>query len=116
MPADRRPDNTLAKRRRGARLILKRLTKLYADIGTALSYTDPWQLLVATVLSAQTTDENVNKVAFEVRFSRQGGRENMNWTGGQGGPDVVFEKEPYATTMQKLTIGIVKWLPIESQL
>ena len=61
-------------------------------------------------------EENVNKVAFEVRFSRQGGRENMKWMGGQNGPDVVLEKEPNATTMQKLTVGIVKWLPIESQL
>jgi endonuclease-3 len=31
-------------------------------MGTALDYDDPWQLLVVTVLSAQTTDENVNKV------------------------------------------------------
>ncbi|CAD7838680.1 MAG: Cardiolipin synthase (EC 2.7.8.-) phosphatidylethanolamine-utilizing, bacterial type ClsC [Olavius algarvensis Delta 4 endosymbiont] len=66
--------------------------------------------------AAKNFEENVNKVAFEVRFSRQGGRQNMQWVGGQGGPDVVFEKEPYATTMQKLTVGIVKWLPIESQL
>jgi len=34
----------------------------YPDAGTALEYDDPWQLLVATVLSAQTTDENVNRV------------------------------------------------------
>ena len=61
-------------------------------------------------------EDNVNKVAFEVSFSRNGGRENMKGTGGQGGRDVVWEKEPYATTMQKLTVGIVKWLPIESQL
>ena len=58
----------------------------------------------------------MGKVAFEVSFSRDTGRENMKWTGGQGGPDVVMEKEPYATTMQKLTVGILKWLPIESQL
>ena len=31
-------------------------------------------------------------------------------------PDVVMEKEPYATTFQKLTVGILKWLPIDSQL
>ena len=66
--------------------------------------------------AAKNFEENVNKVAFEVRFSRQGGRENMKWMGGRDGPDVVLEKEPYATTMQKLTVGIVKWLPIESQL
>ena len=49
--------------RRHARTILGRLKKRYPDIGTALEYEDPWQLLVVTVLSAQTTDENVNRVA-----------------------------------------------------
>ncbi|NQV07514.1 endonuclease III [bacterium] len=48
--------------RRNARTILDRLVKRYPEMGTALDYVDPWQLLVATVLSAQTTDENVNKV------------------------------------------------------
>jgi endonuclease-3 len=48
--------------RRAARVILNRLKKRYPEIGTALDYADPWQLLVATVLSAQTTDEMVNKV------------------------------------------------------
>jgi hypothetical protein len=66
--------------------------------------------------AAKNFEDNVNKIAFEVSFSRQGGRENMHWTGGMGGPDVVLEKEPYASTMQKMTVGIVKFLPIESQL
>ena len=66
--------------------------------------------------SARHFEGYVNKVAFEVSFSREGGSQNMHWTGGQGGPDVVMEKEPYATTMQKLMVGILKWLPIESQL
>ena len=55
--------------RRNARTILGRLKKLYPDIGTALDYRDPWQLLVATVMSAQTTDEQVNKVT-PVLFAR----------------------------------------------
>jgi len=42
--------------------ILHRLERQYPSIGTALHYDDPWQLLVSTVLSAQTTDDNVNKV------------------------------------------------------
>lgn len=50
-----------ALKRRAAR-ILARLAARYPVIGTALDYQDPWQLLVATVLSAQTTDENVNRV------------------------------------------------------
>ncbi len=48
--------------RRNARVILNRLKKRYPEIATALDYVDPWNLLVATVLSAQTTDANVNKV------------------------------------------------------
>jgi putative cardiolipin synthase len=66
--------------------------------------------------AAKHFEDHVNSLAFEVGFSREGGREDMQWTGGQGGPDVVMEEEPYATTMQKLTVGILKWLPIDSQL
>lgn len=42
--------------------ILKRLKKEYPDPKTALSFKDPFQLLVATILSAQATDVLVNKV------------------------------------------------------
>ncbi|HEY7704793.1 MAG TPA: endonuclease III [Acidimicrobiia bacterium] len=49
--------------------ILHRLAARYPMIGTALDYHDPWELLVATVLSAQTTDENVNRVTA-VLFTR----------------------------------------------
>jgi endonuclease-3 len=55
--------------KRNARVILRRLYKRYPEMATALAYVDAWQLLVATVLSAQTTDENVNKVA-PVLFER----------------------------------------------
>jgi endonuclease-3 len=54
------PPSPAAKRR--ARTILERLKQRYPDIGTALDYQDSWQLLVATVMSAQTTDENVNRI------------------------------------------------------
>ncbi len=52
-----------ASERGKARAVLNRLVKRYPKMGTALEYQDAWQLLVATVLSAQTTDENVNRVA-----------------------------------------------------
>lgn len=55
-----------AASRRNARTILDRLKRRYPEIGTALDYANPWQLLVATVMSAQTTDENVNRVAPEL--------------------------------------------------
>jgi endonuclease-3 len=39
-----------------------RLAREYPDADSALVRENPFQLLVATILSAQTTDENVNKV------------------------------------------------------
>jgi endonuclease-3 len=51
------------------RAVFNRLLRRYPEIGTALDYDTAWHLLVVTVLSAQTTDENVNKVA-PVLFDR----------------------------------------------
>jgi endonuclease-3 len=62
------PDPGTAARRRAAR-ILARLKLRYPEIGTALDYVNPWQLLVATVLSAQTTDDTVNRIT-PVLFNR----------------------------------------------
>ncbi|MEH2098115.1 endonuclease III [Nostoc sp. 'Peltigera membranacea cyanobiont' 213] len=42
--------------------ILTRLKRLYPDATCSLNYSTPVQLLVATILSAQCTDERVNKV------------------------------------------------------
>lgn len=41
---------------------LAELAKLYPDAKPALVYSTPYQLLVAVILSAQCTDERVNKV------------------------------------------------------
>lgn len=46
--------------------ILERLKRLYPDATCSLDYETPVQLLVATVLSAQCTDERVNKVTPEL--------------------------------------------------
>ena len=42
--------------------ILKRLEEVYIDAVPALHFVNPYQLLVATILSAQCTDVRVNKV------------------------------------------------------
>lgn len=42
--------------------ILSLLKKEYDGMGCALNYTTPFELLIATILSAQCTDERVNKV------------------------------------------------------
>jgi endonuclease-3 len=45
-----------------ARAILKKLERQHPDADTELNFTTPYELLVATILSAQCTDERVNQV------------------------------------------------------
>lgn len=49
-----------------AQRILTELEKLYPDARPALHYGSPYELLVAVILSAQCTDERVNKVTAEL--------------------------------------------------
>ena len=46
--------------------ILTELARLYPDARPALHYSSPYELLVAVILSAQCTDERVNKVTAEL--------------------------------------------------
>lgn len=46
--------------------IIKRLKREYPKPETALSYKNPFELLVATILSAQATDVHVNKVTVSL--------------------------------------------------
>src|SRR6266480_1000746 len=55
----RRPETRLGLVRR-ARKMNRILAGLYPDARTELNFASPFQLLVATVLSAQTTDVQVN--------------------------------------------------------
>jgi endonuclease-3 len=53
---------TVEDKRQHARKIVKLLQKAYPDVTCALQHVDPYQLVVATILSAQCTDERVNIV------------------------------------------------------
>ena len=55
-----------------ARAIYRRLLKLYPEAGCELDYASPFNLAVATVLSAQCTDKRVNMVTPEL-FARYPG-------------------------------------------
>jgi endonuclease III len=46
--------------------ILRRLDQLYPEATCALTHNSAWELLVATILSAQSTDANVNRVTPEL--------------------------------------------------
>ncbi|MEN8112914.1 MAG: endonuclease III [Actinomycetota bacterium] len=80
--------------RRHARVVLNRLKKRYPEIATALDYVDPWQLLVATVLSAQTTDVNVNKVT-PVLFDRWPAPEDLAAANPEEVEEVVYSTGYY---------------------
>src|SRR5579884_228185 len=53
---------TAADRRDRLQRILQELDKLFPQATCALHHKNAWELLVATILSAQCTDERVNKV------------------------------------------------------
>jgi endonuclease-3 len=53
---------TDAERRRRALRIVRRLASAYPDARCALDFRNPFELLVATILSAQCTDKKVNEV------------------------------------------------------
>jgi endonuclease-3 len=59
--AARRPQTKAAKQARVDQILLV-LDEMYPNVTCALHHTSPWELLVATILSAQCTDERVNKV------------------------------------------------------
>ena len=53
---------TAAERRARVDAILRGLDQMYPNATCALHHRNPWELLVATILSAQCTDKRVNEV------------------------------------------------------
>jgi endonuclease-3 len=53
---------TAAERQARLKKILVRLDEMYPNVTCALSHSNAWELLVATILSAQCTDKRVNLV------------------------------------------------------
>jgi endonuclease-3 len=48
--------------RKGAKAVYRILTKIYPNIRCELDFTNPLELIIATVLSAQCTDKRVNTI------------------------------------------------------
>ena len=65
------PRETRTQRAKRALRIVRALAQAYPDATCALHFDTPFQLLVATILSAQCTDVKVNEVT-EVLFRRYG--------------------------------------------
>lgn len=73
------------KKYQNAAIIIKRLEKEIPDADTALNYKTPFQLLIATILSAQCTDVRVNQVTPKL-FATFPGPEDII----KGDPDVLI--------------------------
>lgn len=56
--------------------IIEKLKKAYPDAKCSLDFTNPFELLIAVILSAQCTDERVNKVTPSI-FSKYGTPEDF---------------------------------------
>ena len=57
----KRPETYLEPEERAAE-ILRLLEKTYPEAAIALRYSNPLELLISTILSAQATDEQINKI------------------------------------------------------
>lgn len=62
----RRAKETLEEKRKRTREIIRRLKRAYPDAKCSLNHSNPFELLVATILSAQCTDERVNLVTADL--------------------------------------------------
>ncbi len=65
-PPKQPPASPVAERTRQARRVLRRLKADYPEAPCALEHQTPFQLLIATILSAQCTDERVNLVTAQL--------------------------------------------------
>ena len=63
------PRESLASKKKRAEEVCRRMEEKYGGAESALDYYNPYTLLIAVMLSAQTTDAGVNRVTPEL-FSR----------------------------------------------
>ena len=62
MSALQSKSQSAARKRQSAKKALQALKKLFPRVKTALCFSNPWELLVAVMLSARCTDKKVNEV------------------------------------------------------
>ena len=85
------PAESIKKKKIRMKNILDILKNEYPDSKCSLNYKNPFQLLVATILSAQCTDDRVNKVTSGL-FARYPNVEDMEKLSRS-----VLAKEIYST-------------------
>lgn len=72
-------------RKKEKQAIIAELEQRYQGIGTALHYNSPFELLCAVIMSAQCTDERVNKITARIfpptEYAGKDGRIDSGRTG-----------------------------------
>ncbi len=58
-------------------------------------------------------DDHINQIAFKVELVNG---DSLRWTGIEDGKEVVFDAEPYASFWKKLSVNLLRVLPIDSML
>jgi endonuclease-3 len=99
-----------AAERARARAIVRRLARAYPDWGPTLRFSNPLELLVATILAAQAQDERVNEVAAPL-FEKY--RTAADWAGARRAtlerelkPTGFFRQKTKA--VQAMSAGVVE--------
>jgi putative cardiolipin synthase len=62
-------------------------------------------------------NDHIERLAFRVELvTDKNGKESLRWTGTEDGKQVVFDSEPYASFWKKLSVNLMRVLPIDSML
>ena len=91
-----------------ARKVARRLAKLYPEAPCALVFTSPFELLAATVLSAQCTDARVNQVTPAL-FARYPDADSMA-TGEPGEVEALIRPTGFFRNKAKSLLGLARAL------
>ena len=89
------PRESLKKKKERSHIVLKRLSEIYPDVKIQLNFKNPFELLVATILSAQCTDARVNEVT-KTLFAKYKTPEDYLKV-----PQEALEKDIYSTGFYK---------------
>jgi endonuclease-3 len=77
-PATPAKSKKLEEEKQRVRTIISRLKKAYPDAKCSLNHSSPFELLIATILSAQCTDERVNIVTADLFRKYRGCSDYVN--------------------------------------
>ena len=66
---------------------------------------------------AEKFDTYIDQVAFRLELhTDEEGFQHIRWHGLENGQQRVYSRDPYSSFWQRLGVGIMRLLPIESQL